>query len=191
MSNQEKPMDHLESLAVISSMIRNTQGNFQHASFYFIFWGFVVALANLSHYYLMVYTSYAHPYIVWLITIPAWIVTAVYGYRQRNLARVTTLLDKVIGVLWVAFGISIFLLIIPGNIVHPYFNPIILLMAAIPTMVSGFIIKEKPLMAGAVLLWVLGSISFFVEQELHYLIAAVAILFGYVIPGLIMRNKKK
>jgi len=191
MSNQEKPMDHLESLAVISSMIRNTQGNFQHASFYFIFWGIVVSLANLTHYYLMVYTSFEYPYMVWLITIPAWIVTAVYGYRQRNLARVTTLLDKVIGVLWVAFGISIFLLIIPGNIVHPYFNPIILLMAAIPTMVSGFIIKEKPLMAGAVLLWVLGSTSFFVEQEMHYLIAAVAILIGYVIPGLIMRNKKK
>jgi len=191
MSNQEKPMDHLEGLAVISSMIRNTQGNFQQSSFYFILWGVIVAMANLGHYYLMVHTSYAHPYIVWLVTIPAWIITGVYAHRQKNLAKVTTVLDKVIGIIWITFGVSIFLLIIPGNIVHAYFNPIILLMTAIPTMVSGYIIKEKSLMVGAFVLWILGSISFFVAQEIHYLIAATAITICFVIPGLIMRDKKK
>lgn len=191
MSKPEKPMDHLESLAVISSMIRNTQGNFHQHSFYFILWGVVVASANLGHYYLMMHTNYDHPYIVWIGAIPAWIFTALRSRKLNRQARVITVLDRAISILWMAFGISIFLLIIPGNVLNGYFNPIILLMAAIPTIVTGYVIKEKTLIAGAILFWVFGSISFFLAPEFHFLISALAIILGFVIPGIIMRNKKK
>lgn len=191
MNTEQTSFDQKDSLAVISSMIKQTQGIFQESAFYFILWGSVIALANLVHYILMEYSSYNHPYIVWLITIPAWLASMLYGRKQSRHAIVTTHLDNIITVVWLSFGLSIFLLIILGQAINAYFNPVIMLMAAIPTFISGFTIKEKSLTFGAILFWLAGSVAFFTDTSVHYLIAAIANIGGFLIPGIILAKKRK
>ncbi len=191
MTKQSDQFNPEENLAFISGIIKNTQGNFQKTSFYFLLWGWVVVLANLGHYYLMVHTTYQHPYIVWLITIPAWIITIIHAYRQGKTARVTTHLDRVIGMLWFGFGISVLLLVILGMPVRDYFNPIILLMVAIPTVITGYTIRFKPLIIGGIGFWIFGVVLFQVSSDLHYLITPGAIIIGYLIPGHLLRQKEQ
>ena len=63
-----------ESLDLIAAMIRQAKGNVQRNNFYFLLWGWVVVLANLGMYTLQI-VKYEHPYVVWVITIPAWTFT--------------------------------------------------------------------------------------------------------------------
>lgn len=191
MEYKDKEINHEESLAIIKAVIQNTQGHFQQSGFYYIFWGWILILANLAHFAILKYTDYPYPYIVWLISIPAWIITIVYSIRQGKNARVVTHLDRIMGAVWMSYGISIFILVIFGQSISGYFNPVILLMSAVPTMISGYTIRFKPLMFGAVIFWVLGAFSFFATYEWHFIISAASIFTGFLIPGYSLRKAKK
>src|SRR5690348_7755570 len=99
-----------QSLDIITSMIHEAKGNVQRNGFYFLLWGWIVVLANVGM-YVLGQIGYPHPYIVWLITIPAWIFSIVRGFRQSREQRTATHFDKVTGWTWVAFGITVFTLV--------------------------------------------------------------------------------
>jgi hypothetical protein len=70
-------------------------------------------------------------------------------------------------------------------------NPVILIVSAIPTLVAGVVIKFKPLIFGGVAFWVFGVICFLVSGPWQFLVGAVAVFTGYLIPGMMLRNKKE
>lgn len=186
--------EHLElgdNIKLITAVIKNSQGNFQSSSFYFLLWGWVVVAANLGHYFLMSFTEYPHPYIVWLIVTPTWIITMVYARKKDKVSKVVTHIDKALGAMWIGFAVSVFTLILVGQNVRDYFNPIILLMAAIPTFVTGYTINFKPLLLGGVAFWLFGVGSFFISNEYHYILTPVALIIGYLIPGHLLKKREE
>ena len=75
----EKELSKEESLQLITEMIGQAKRNFaKGGSFYFLLWGFVVMTANLGH-YILTAIEFEHPYYVWSLTIPAAIISMVYG----------------------------------------------------------------------------------------------------------------
>lgn len=188
MDNQTKPLTTEESLHLITAMIRQTKGNFQGQSFHFLLWGWVVALINLSIYLLINFTDFTAPYILWTLTIPAAIVSFLYGWRQSRKARVRTHLDRVNSSMWMCYGILIFTLIVFGDKLNWQLNPLILLITAVPTLVSGVILRFKPLMYGSVVFWLMGIICFMVTFEVQHLLATVAISLGYLLPGYLLKK---
>lgn len=189
MNSEQEPLSASESLNIITKMINHAQGNVQRNSFHFLLWGWVVVLANIGMYSL-IQIEYAHPYIVWLITIPAWIVSMMYGYRQSREKRLVTYVDRTIMWLWVTFGVTIFILIFFGSSINHNINPVIILISSIPTFATGKIIRFNPLVLGAVSFWVFGILCFLVSFEMQNLISALSVVCGYLIPGYMLRNKK-
>jgi len=189
MKTESENLSAQQSLDIITTMIQEAKGNVQKNAFYFLFWGWVVVIANLGM-YTLTQLHYRHPYIVWAITIPAWIFSLYRGYRHGKTEGVTTHFGSVSIWLWVSFGIVIFTLVAFGQRINFQLNPVIITISAIPTFVSGILIRFKPLMFGGVALWIFGIISFLTPLEIQPLIGAGGVLCGYLVPGYLLKNKK-
>ena len=179
----------VQSIELITYMIQQAKGNVQRNSFHFLMWGWVTLAANLGM-FILYQVDYAHPYIVWVITIPAWFLSLYKGMKSRQVSPTRSHLDQISGSLWICYGVAIFTLVAFGSKINFQVNPIILLFTAIPTFVSGMILKFKFLKWGGVIFWIGGIACFFVSYEIQSLIAAVTILFGYLIPGYGLKNTK-
>ncbi|MFY0608054.1 MAG: hypothetical protein JXR10_15145 [Cyclobacteriaceae bacterium] len=189
---EEKELSENESLQLITEMIGKAQKNYRSGgSFHFLLWGWVVMLANLAHYLLMIYSTYEHPYIVWLATFPAGIISAIYGARQSNSRRVKTHFDSIHSQVWIAASVGIFISILFMGKLSFNHNCVILLFAGIGTYITGNLLRFKPLIAGGVSLALASVIAFNVSIIDQYLVAAVGIFLGYIIPGYMLKKKEK
>jgi hypothetical protein len=178
-----------QSLEIITAMIRQAKGKVQRNGFHFMMWGWVVVIANLGM-FTLAKMGYPHPYIVWAITIPAWIISLYKGYRDGREENVVSHFDMVTMWVWVCFGIVVFTIVGFGFKLNYQINPLIILVSSIPTFVSGVVLRFRPLMFGGASFWVFGIIGFLMPREIQPLIGAVAVLCGYLVPGYLLKNKK-
>ena len=179
-----------QSLDIISDMIREAKGNIQRNNFFFLFWGWVVVVANVGM-YTLTQLRIDRPYAVWAITIPAWIYTLYKVLGRKGTESVTTHFDRISGWLWISYGITIFCLVFFGYRINYQLNPVILTISAIPTIVSGVILNFRPLIIGGVIFWMGGATAFLLPTAVQPLVGALAITCGYLIPGYMLRNKRE
>ena len=191
MTNENKDLSPQQSLDLIQSMIRQAHGNMSSNSFYLILWGWVVVAANLGMYCMIQFTDISYPQLIWLIAIPAWVISMVHGARQGRKEHKTSHLDKVNMWLWIAFGICILPVIAFMSKLNFQVNPLILIITALPTFVTGIMIKFKPLIWGGISFYVLGIICFMVSPIHQFLIGGVAVTCGYLIPGYLLKAIRK
>jgi hypothetical protein len=190
MNSPQESLTTQESLDIITQMIQKAKGSVRENSIYFLLWGIVTVVANLGM-FTLIKLDYERPYLAWLITVPAWLYSMYIGFRRGKKQRVSSHLDRVSAWLWISFGITVFTLIVFGAKINYQLNPVILIVSAIPTLVAGVVIKFKPLIFGGVAFWVFGVICFLVSGPWQYLVGAVAVFTGYLIPGMMLRNKKE
>lgn len=186
MKTESENLTARQSLDIITEMIHEAKGKARKNGFHFLLWGWVVVAANLGMYTLS-QLQYPYPYIVWSITIPAWIVSLYVGYRQGKAKGISTHLDKISMWLWISLGICIFTLVAFGHKVNYQMNPLIISVSSIPTFVSGVILRFKPLMLGGAAFWVFGIIGFLTPTETQPLVGAAAVICGYLVPGYILK----
>lgn len=188
----EQTLTNKESLALITEMIGQAKKNYRKGgSFHFLLWGWVVMLANLGHYYLEGFTDYPHPYLVWVITFPAGIISALYGARQSKQATVVSHLDRLYGQVWIAAGVGIVITLIFMRNLSFNHGAMILLFAAMGTYLSGQMLRFKPLILGGLALAVAAVVCFNVSVTDQYLVSAIGIFLGYIVPGYLLKSKEK
>ncbi len=187
MSDKELTKD--ESLDLIVNMIGQAKRNIaKGGSFYFLLWGWVVMLANLGHYILEKFDLYDAPYIVWAITIPAGIISGIYGAKQGRNASVKSHLDRLYGFMWMAIAASVLtILFFVGNI-ESNVNAIILLFAGLGTFISGSMLRFTPLILGGLALWLSSIVAFSLPPTEQYLVGSIGIFAGYLIPGYLLKK---
>ena len=188
MEMTDKPISQQESLELIQRMIRSTQGNFSHDSFYYLFWGWLVFAAALGHYLLM-QLQVAWAPAVWALMPLGAVVTLLYSKKQNDKTTVRTHIDRVLGYLWLGLGISFFLVLMLGSKNSQLTYPIIMVLYAIGLFTSGGAMQFRPLIIGAVCCWILAVVAYFLPFELQLLCLAAAVLLGYIIPGHMLRAK--
>lgn len=190
MSNKELSKD--ESLALITEMIGQAKRNVaKGGSFYFLLWGWVVMIANLGHYLIAKFDWYEHPYIVWVLTIPAGIISMVHGAKRSNDAKVKSHLDRLYSQIWLAVFIGVLIILFFMDSVNYNVNAIILTFAGIGTFISGQALRFSPLSMGGIALWIASVIAFNLNPTDQYIVGAVGILAGYLIPGYLLRRAEK
>ena len=180
-----------QRLAIIEQMINTAQGKIMDNSFHFLLWGWVVALANLGHFYLMSYTNYSNPEIVWLVCLPAGIVSGIYGYKQGKKAISRSYIDRISMWIWLVFIFGLVTVIFFGAKINFMVNPMIMLLTGMATFLSGITIKFKPLIIGGIVFWLACVLGFMSSMENQTLIAAMAITLGYIIPGYLLKSQRK
>lgn len=176
-----------DSLDLIAAMISEAKGNIHQHRFYYLLWGWVGTLINLSV-FIMLQLGVSNPYRAWAMVIPAWIITLYYSYRNRKKRSVRTHFENVYLLMWVAFGLTTVVIVAFGSRINYNINPLILLSASLPTMISGALIKFRPLVIGGLIILVASVVAFILPFEYHTLIGACAILCGYIVPGYLLKR---
>jgi hypothetical protein len=182
-----------QSLQLIESMIKKVRSDISENRFYFLFWGWLTFFAFLTQFFLKVVLQYRHHYLVWLVTIPALIITVLRANMSTKY-RYTTYVGDSMKHLWMGIGISFFILSLiitktKGGwlIAYPFF----ILFYGLGTFISGMFLKFKPLIIGGIFNWVLACICVFLPYDYQILTAATAILTSYIIPGHIIQPSRK
>lgn len=191
MENRNDSLNPQQSLDLITSMINQAKGNVKKSSFYFLLWGWTIVVANLGVYVMLKFTDVKNPYIMFAITIPMAIVTIIYSIRHERSVNVTTHLDQIHKWVWIGFGINCFIFAFVGKQIGWMVNPVIITMCALPTFVTGIVLKFKPLMVGGIIFWIAGIALFFVAKDDQHLLAALAIALGYLVPGYMLKKSEK
>lgn len=190
----ETPMSSAESLALIESMINKAKNQFSENGHLYLLWGWVVFICSLGQYLGMRVLKIQESYYVWMLTWVAVIYMIFYLVKNKKQRRVVTYTDELLGAIWIAFSIVMFLSgFIIGQTMGARFyellNPIYLTIYAMPTFISGVVLKFKPLKTGAVVCWVLAVLSTFIPVTEHLLLIAIAMVAAWIIPGYLLKQR--
>ncbi len=189
MENEEKMMTGEESLRIISEMINKTKVNIQQGSFHLLFWGWLILVCSLADPLIARFTEYSHSYYVWFLAIPGGFVSMIYGFVNGRKAKVHTYADKLYMWVWMGFLISFLVLFIIQSKNLGTISPYILMLVGFATFVSGFIIKFKPLIIGAVLFWIIAIVVSLAAPSVAPYGMPLAVITGYLIPGYMLKHK--
>lgn len=189
MGNEEKEMTGEESLKIITEMINKTKMNIRQSSFHLLFWGWLIFICSLSEYLLLTLTDMASPWYVWLLVIPGTFVSVIYGFAKGRKESAWTYATMIYVWTWMGFLVSSVTLFIIVRERMESVAPLILVLAAMPTFISGFILKFRPLIIGAVTFWIFALVAHFGGPSVSGLAVPAAMITGYLIPGYILRRK--
>jgi hypothetical protein len=177
-----------QSLDIITAMIRQAKGNVSSNSFYFLLWGWTIAIANLGVFVMIRFTDVSTPTNIFAITIVSAIISMIYGARQSKRATSRTILDVVNMWIWIGYAINCFTIVAFGSKTNWQINAIVISMASVPTFVTGIMLRFRPLMFGGAALWIFGVVLFLIPGDLQFLISAIAIAAGYLVPGYMLKK---
>jgi len=189
MENEENVLTGEESLKIITDMINKTKVNIRQSSFHLLFWGWLIFACSLSEYLLFKFTDFASPWHVWYFVIPGVFVSLIYGFVKGRQETAWTYATMLYVWSWIGFMFSAIVLFI---IVWKHMEsvaPLILTIAALPTLFSGCILKFRPLIIGAITFWILALVAHFGGPEISPMAVPAAMLTGYLIPGYILKRK--
>lgn len=182
-------METTQSIEIIENMFLESKKSLHRNSFYFILWGILLIPAGVAEYFLWGEDNF---WIIWpVMGIVGGIVSTIYGVREGNRSGVQTAGDRVTSFTWGAFVFTMILAIIYTVNNNLSASPMVLMLAGSATFISGGISKFSPFIWGGIILEV-GAIlcAFVFAPQYHGLVFAGSILFGYVIPGLILRKSE-
>ena len=187
----EDSFNEKKSLELIARMINKAKNNFSESGMLYLVWGFAILFCSLAQFVLNSIMGYKNVYYFWFLTLPVYIYQVIFLYKKKKKETVKTYTDEIIGYVWICFIVCFFIILF----IHLYsksFNLIyssILVMYAIPTFLSGAILKVRSLLIGGICCWALACISLFLPYNYHLLLVSTAVLVAWIIPGIYLRNK--
>lgn len=181
-----------DSFRLINQMIADSRQDYEQKSFFFLLWGWLLLFTGIAIFTLIRY-GYHNAEILWAVQgVVGGIVSMVYSRwmdkKIKNSKMVNSPVNKTILNLWLGFGITLICIIFASGR-DPI--PFVLLLTALPTFLSGRILRFAPLVFGGISFWVLGIVTVFVSYPNSLLIFSFAILMGYLIPGYLLRRHEK
>jgi len=180
-----------QSLKLIDDMMRQAKRSFHRISFYFLLWGALLIGAMLLEFIMNTMGQPLYGKSWGVIGVIGGIISGVHGARQGKKEGASTTMDRVMMWLWTAFVITLVVTIV-GYGVTGGGTPAgsILVLTGLPTFVSGQLMRFKPLIFGGILFWILGMASYFVTPPMITWLYIGAMLFGYVIPGYLLKRQE-
>lgn len=191
MEKQTKQMTGEESLKIITEMIEKTRCKIKHGSFHLLLWGWLILVCSLADYLIRQFTAFEKSYMVWWLTIPAVFVSMAYGFSKGRKQSIYTYTDRVYMYTWFTLipSAAIMIIMLLGNNVN-FIGSFMLMLVAMPTFLSGVLIKFRPLMFGGLCFWILALVGHYSGPHIESLSIPVAMLLGYLIPGYLLRKEE-
>ncbi len=182
---------HQQNLELIADMIRTAQRRFYDVSPYYVLWGSAVFLASIIQFFLL-QLSVANNAIGWAIFIPIAVIGQFLISKKRKKSENSkTHIENLLVSMWVAFGITLFIVLTFSSKLGENTYPLILCLYALSTFVSGTAFKIGAFVFGSIACWLFAIICFFITVEFQLLLVALGVLFAFVIPGVILSLKEK
>lgn len=196
---EEKRLNEQESLALIASMIRNTQHRMErNAGGPFLIWGYTTVAGAVGIALLVQFTgSYQWQWLWFLLPAIAWPLTIKDTFGKGK--EVVTFVDKVIGYVWLVCGIAGFAISALSIVINlgtsyrlslPVFLCINLLMG-MGTAMTGLILKFKPCIWGGFAAMALAFLYPFLSGVSGFYVFAAVFVVMMIIPGHLLNARAK
>ena len=187
MNNQE------EQIEIISRMINNTKEKLKPLSVNFIFWGFLIVGMSLIHYIFPQFiqsTKYSSLLFWTVLPVIGMIYTVFYMKKIQKTTGYETHLGRVIKIIWGVFNLSYLLTIIISILKDVNPVPDILFLLSVTLLITGLIIKFKPIIFGGLLL-MLFTVYINYNPSINFLLVnIIGISLGMLIPGIFLSKSK-
>jgi len=185
METSETELTPADSLKLITGVIAKTQADIKAQSFCFLLWGWLIAIASLS-FYILHQIGFDLYFIPFPILVLIGIIITVVDYSRNNY-KSETYLGGFLKQLWLVLGISFIVVVLISLLEHyPPFT-YTMLIGGIGTLVSGLVMRFKPLTLGGAIFLVLAIVSVFASDNNKPLVQCIAIIAGYLIPGYLLK----
>lgn len=182
-------METTQSIEIIEKMFSESKKSLHNYSFYFITWATVLIPASIAEF---IINDPANYWFIWPVAgILGGIACWVYSARQNKTQGVTTATDRIYNFTWGGFGFALVFAIIFSvyNRMSPH--SLILMLAGLATFITGGIARFNPFIYGSLVMQLMAiGCAFFVPMEYHPILFSVGILFGYLIPAILLRKKE-
>ncbi len=173
---------------VILKAISSTKNNIRSNSFYFLMWGWLIAIASFGFFVMEVFFHAWFHFVLFPILGTLGIIVSIVHYSRKRTtsteSHVSHFLSKLWAVLGVAFIIAVFVNVSRGG--SPFTDT--LMLGGIGTLVSGWVMKFKPLMLGGALFLIASVASVYVPMEYKALLEGITVVAGYLVPGYLLKN---
>jgi hypothetical protein len=205
----EKQLTEKESLELITRMINKAKDACHDTGITTIMWGAVIVCCSLVR-FSEIHFDFRLPFDIYLLTFVAVIPQIYFNIREKKRRKVKTYDELFMDSLWMAFGISIALLIFINSMLYREWDPVndhyrdlsgnagfrlyeytasfFLLLYGLPTFVTGLTMKFKPMIGGGILCWICCVLALFVPIRADLLLIAVSAAGAWLIPGIIMER---
>jgi len=215
----EQKMTEQESLQLITEMIQKAKASFHETGVSAILWGSVVGLAGLISFAQQQWNFYIgfDIWLLVLAAIIPQVYISIRENRNRKVtSHQEAFMDAVWLVYGISiFALLFYVNTIPGETARlmnqegkqlliktttdgtvqiqkpfvPSFNSLLLVLYAIPTLVTGIACKFRPMLIGALICYVFFIISCYTNNTYDYLLNGLAGIINWLIPGLILYNR--
>ncbi|MCB0575335.1 MAG: hypothetical protein KDC61_12315 [Saprospiraceae bacterium] len=192
MEQEEKTLDPQDSLRVIRETIDLAKHSFRDNGFHFLLWGWLVVVVSAAHYYFAEIQPIERPYMVWMIMLIVGVPAAlIREWRRAKRERVHNIVHDWYGLIWLGFAVSM-ILTIPMSVRHGLSPvPFILVLIGFATFMSGVLLRFRPLLFGAVVMWAGALWCFFLTPAQHMLIQGACAILGYLVPGYLLNYEAR
>ena len=177
-----------DQIEVIASVINNTRENLKPLSINFIFWGCLVIVMSLFNYAfpsLIASTQYGDVLFWTVLPLIGMILTIYYNIKYRNKTGYETYLNRVVKIIWGVFNLS-WIYIIALSFTIKSFHPVppILFLLGMMLIITGLIIKFKPITLGGIFLTIFTFYLNFNPGINLLLVNIIGVSLGMLVPGL-------
>jgi hypothetical protein len=162
-------------------------------------WGWAYVLWGLAYYVAFAWEYWGHSYLAWPVTMTAaFALTAALAMRKSAI-RPRTTIGRAIGSVWIAMGISMFVLFmslgVTGRLTDPHgFVAVVAAMLGTANATSGMILKWKMQLTCALVWWALTVYACFGQGKLLMFAFLAATFFCQIvfgIYGMIMEARRR
>jgi hypothetical protein len=171
-----------DRLSLIESMIAEGRRSTEHWGWTFVLWGVV-------YYFAIAWTVWGHSVWAWPVTISVGVVVTVVLAFSKAGNHPGTTLGRAIGSLWMALGVSMFLLFLAlglsGRLTDQHlFVAVISAMLGMANGASALILRWRVQLACALVWWVAAATSCFGTEAESMIVFLVAIFFCQIVFGI-------
>jgi len=181
---EKPPFDQQDALHVLDEMINTTRYKVKQEAKYFLLWGWMVFAAAGSH-FILLQLNIANSWLVWPILMGLAGICYIYLIVQSKSNRfATSYIDRVNKYLWGGILFPLIIAVLVGgsmswNAAYPFFMGIYGWSA----IVSGGLLRFKPLITGGIISSLLGIVTVFTSGSYILLLLAFSVLSGFIYPG--------
>lgn len=190
MKQAEPVLTPAESLQLIAGVMADTRNSVRPWRFVFLLWGWLIMAASLLFFVLKEYTDFRIYFLPFPLLVATGILFTIRHFRKQQYNS-EGYADHYVKQLWMVLGLAFMIVVLVSVIrqVPPFTYTMVI--GGIGTLVTGRLLRFRPLMIGGIFFLTLAVSSAFVTDAYKPLLQAAAVLIGYLLPGYLLKTKKQ
>lgn len=188
---QTEKLSAEKSLELITEVITQARKRFEENGFIFMFWGALIAIAAIGQFLLLkneYYTVNWYPYFL----MPLGAIYSLYYFSKKEKNSKHNQISMIVSYAWIFLSINMLVMgFLLGRILIENLIPVILVLLAVGTIISGVSVKSKLLVLSGVLINLSAIVGFYIPILYQPLLMGIVAIVAVFIPGLILMMQYK